>query len=99
MGILEGGIIAALFFLAGRFLPGRKRHKLPKPKPAMCSCSHELSFHDPETKHCHAQVRHKTKEIDTPLGGNATWEQVQCPCRQYIGPEPLPPEYFAPEIS
>ena len=77
-------------WLSRRILDLRLRglNKLP-PKPA-CSCGHAVSFHDPETKRCHGKVHEKDYA--------GFWNWVQCTCRRYDGPEPLP-EFYAPELN
>ena len=87
--MLEGAVIALVFFLLGRFLPGRRRGR--KPVEAVCGCRHHHSFHDPQTRACaYAERRY--------LGNGRYGPPERCPCRQYAGPEPLP-EYYAPEIA
>lgn len=95
MGILEGGLVAVICFLLGRYLPARKRHAEKPPKP-VCGCAHHYSFYDPETSECHGAVDEPTK-FDA-YGHEIAWKKVQCACRHYTGPEPLP-EMYAPEIS
>lgn len=93
-------ITGALILLAGiligaiaRSLPARR--KSPKPVTAVCGCRHHHAMHDSETGHCHAQVDEPARYD---AYGNATaYTKVQCSCRRYSGPEPLP-SYYAPEI-
>jgi len=94
MGMLEGAAIALAFLLIGRFLPGRRRHRVKKVQPA-CGCGHHYSFHEPDNGACHATEELRT---GTDKRGYGLYEQVTCQCRQYSGPQPLP-EYFAGEIQ
>ena len=70
-----------------------KPRKDPKP---VCGCSHHYSFHDPKSGNCHGFVNGEPVKYDA-FRDPTAWAQVQCPCRQYSGPMPLP-EYFAPEL-
>lgn len=67
-----------------------RARELRGPDP-VCGCKHHLSFHDAETGQCHEQVLVKAP-------GQERKERVACPCRRYIGPEPLG-GYFVPEIT
>jgi hypothetical protein len=107
MGIdmLIGAAIFAAGALLGRFLPARKRG--PKPIKPICGCSHHHSMHDPETGQCHGLVSGgetaardaKNNPVLDDFGYvQKTYAKVQCSCRRYSGPEPLP-EYSAPEIG
>jgi hypothetical protein len=60
------------------------------PEP-VCGCKHHLSFHDSVTGQCHERVLVK-------VPGQEHKEREACPCRRYVGPEPLG-GYFVPEIS
>ena len=94
MVLLEGAGIALCFFLLGRFLPGRR--KAPGPPKPVCGCRHHHSFHDPSTGECHGLVDKPTRY--TVAGIPVAWAEVQCACRRYSGPVPLP-EVYAPEIG
>lgn len=74
--IFFGGLLAGLVV---RSLP-RRRSAAPTPT---CQCRHPRSQHDPESNKCHDQVHRSSTGQRT-----SRWEQ--CPCRQYVGPEPLP---------
>ena len=97
---LEFAAVALVGVLLGRFLPNRR--KGPKPAKAVrpvCGCGHHHSYHDPKTSECHGQVRGKAiKFTDYASRDPVAWEQVQCSCRQYSGPVPIP-EFYAPEIT
>jgi hypothetical protein len=95
--VITGALILAAGILAGwllRSLPAR--HREPEPVEAVCGCEHHHAMHDPETGHCHAQVDKPTKYDE--CGDPVAFTKVQCPCRQYSGPEPLP-TVFAPGIA
>ncbi|MFI6457163.1 hypothetical protein ACIBF6_37105 [Streptosporangium amethystogenes] len=77
----------------------------PVPKEPICGCSHHIAFHDLATGQCHSQVRVVTKwgrleddHAPDTEGIPVEWENQQCPCRRYSGPEPLTTLY-APELS
>lgn len=95
--MLEGAGIALVFFLLGRLMPGRRKARLSRQPEPVCGCGHHHSYHDTGTGECHKAVNGKPVHRDK-YGIWDAWEQVQCPCRQYSGPVPLP-EYFAPEIG
>lgn len=94
-------ITGALILLFGialgwllRSLPPRR--KGPKPIEARCGCRHHHSMHDPETSRCHARVDEPaTYDLD---GDPTSFRKVQCSCRRYSGPEPIP-SLYAPEIA
>jgi len=88
-----GAAIFAAGLVSGRFMPGRRKTGAPKPVEAVCGCDHHHSFHDPATGRCAGQVY-----IDGSRGSYGVARHVQCTCRQYSGPVPMP-EYFAPEIA
>ena len=100
---IEVGVAVVVGLLLGRFLPNRRKAPKP-PKPArpvrpVCGCGHHHSFHDPKTGECHGQVRGEPTEFDRyPSRSPVAWAQVQCSCRQYSGPVPMP-EFFAAEIT
>jgi hypothetical protein len=95
--IIEGAVIALAGVAVGRFLPNRR--KGPKPPQPVCGCTHHHGFHDPQTGECHGVVRGEPIEFDAYAARNpVAWAQVQCSCRQYSGPVPIP-EFYAPEIT
>lgn len=83
VSLAVGGGLLVVGFIAGR--AGRTRRR-PKPVEAVCQCRHPYALHDPKTGTCHG-----TEERDVDIDG---WydhaEHVQCGCRVYTGPEPLP---------
>ena len=97
--LLEGALIAIGAFLAGQWLPRphRRRYKPPKPVRPVCGCRHHYSFHDPRTGECHGKMDGKPIKYDEWKDPTA-YEQINCTCRQYTGPTPLP-EVYAPEIT
>lgn len=99
--MITGAVLVALGILAGwilRSLPGRRAApKAAVPPQASCGCGHHHSYHDAESGECHQMVNGKPLKRDR-FGEWDSWEQVQCPCRRYSGPVPLP-EYYAPEIA
>jgi len=97
---IEVGVAVIVGVLLGRFLPNRRKTPKPaKPPRPMCGCGHHHSYHDPATGECHGQVRGKAIEFnDYTSRDPVAWEQVQCSCKVYSGPVPLP-EYFAPEVT
>lgn len=84
--MLEGALILLAGIVIGRFVPARRRKpKPPKPVKPICGCGHGFHDHGPQDPYaCHARVS---------LGGSYR----DCTCQRYAGP--VPPEYFAPEIS
>ncbi len=104
-GMLVGALIFALGALSGRYLPARRRG--PKPVKPICGCGHHHGMHDPETGRCHDLVKGNAVAVRDAEGDpvldwdgdvQKTYEKIQCGCRRYSGPEPLP-ELFAPEIT
>lgn len=105
---LAGGGLVVAGVLLGRFLPARRRGpKPPKPVQPICGCGHHHGMHDPETGHCHDLVKGGATAVKDAKGNpvkdaygyvQKTYEKIQCGCRRYSGPEPLP-EYFAPGIT
>lgn len=92
--MLTGAALLAAGWMTGRFVPARRRPpKQPKP---VCGCGHEIAYHDPKTSECHGRVEEATKY--DPFGSATAWKRVQCTCRQYDGPTPLPTIY-APEVT
>lgn len=95
--MITGALILLLGTALGWFLRSLPaRRKGPKPIEALCGCEHHHAMHDAGTGHCHSQV-------DEPLTYNAcgsptSFRKVQCPCRRYSGPEPIP-SLYAPEIA
>ena len=72
-----------------RFMPNRRRRpKPPKPIQPICGCGHHLAQHDAKKGTCHARISADKYDI----------ERMQCTCRQYSGPLPVP-EFFASEIA
>jgi hypothetical protein len=92
--MLTGGGLLAIGFLVGRFAPARRR--FPQPLKPVCGCDHELAYHDPATGTCHGTVKEPTRYDE--YGDAIAYKTVQCTCRQYDGPTPLPMMY-APEIT
>lgn len=91
--------LAVLMFPLG-FIAGRNRRpRRIKPVRPVCGCEHELAYHDPASGQCHKLVKGKEIKWDDEDPRYARgWERVQCQCRRYTGPQPLP-EYYAPEIT
>jgi len=86
--MVEGALILLAGMALGAVLE-RLRKRPRRPSGPTCACGHELAFHDPASGRCHAEWWiHK----------NVRDHLVKCPCRRYVGPEPLP-EFFAPEIA
>ena len=93
---IEVGVAVIIGVLLGRFLPNRRKGPKPPPEP-VCGCGHHHGFHDPATGECHSLTRGEPVKYNTYQEPMA-YAQVQCPCRTYSGPIPLP-EYFAPEVT
>jgi hypothetical protein len=95
---IEVGVAVIVGVLLGRFLPNRRKGPKPRKQPEpICGCDHHHSYHDPKTGECHGLVQGdpvRYNEYDRPMA----WEQVQCSCKQYSGPQPLP-EFYAPEVT
>ncbi len=95
---IEVGVAVIIGILLGRFLPNRRKGPKPlKPVRAVCGCSHHHGFHDPRTGECHGQVDGNPVAY-YPGGSPSAWKQVQCSCKQYSGPVPMP-EYYATELA
>ena len=92
---LEFAAVALIGVLVGRFLPNRR--KTPEPVRPVCGCGHHHSYHDLASSECHATVRGKAIKFNA-WAEPMAWDQIQCSCKQYSGPVPLP-EYFAPEVT
>ena len=96
---IEVGVAVIIGVLLGRFLPNRRKGPKVKAVKPVCGCGHHHGFHDPATGECHGTVRGEATEFDDYASRNpVAWAQVQCSCRQYSGPVPMP-EYYAPELS
>lgn len=83
-------VVVAVMFLAGVAVGGLAfRRRAPDPVGAqpVCGCTHHLSMHDPETGHCH-DIR--VQRSFQPKGDGHSYDKEDpCPCRRYVGPEPL----------
>jgi len=101
LSLLEGAGILAVGALSGRFWPARRRGRKVKPVKPFCGCEHHYSYHEPAAigapTVCHAQVKGQITKWDG-YGTACGWEMLQCTCKQYTGPEPLP-EYYARPLS
>ena len=97
---IEVGVAVIIGVLLGRFLPNRRKGPKPaEPVEPYCGCDHHHSFHDPKTGECHGRVRGEPTKFDDYASRNpVAWAQVQCSCKQYSGPVPMP-EFYAPELS
>lgn len=73
-------LLGALLPLVG-FVVGRLATRRPREPYHVCSCGHELSFHDPATNACHY--------ADVELV-NGAHQAFRCACLQYVGSRPLP---------
>lgn len=81
-------LTGAVIFLSGtvfgaglRSLPPRRHAPRPTvPTVPACQCGHPRALHDRATDQCHDRV---------PLHRGSSYYD-RCPCRQYVGPEPLP---------
>lgn len=87
--MLTGGVLFLLGVLVGRFLPARSPARPEPPKP-ICACGHPLSNHNPKTRACNVATIRLVNSREVGRGN--------CPCLQYVGPEPLPTVY-APEVT
>lgn len=71
----------------------QQRRRLDQGDYTCQGCSHNLSFHDPDTKQCNAKVKQASKwEYDPDYHNQAVaskFEYVQCSCRQYVGDQPV----------
>jgi hypothetical protein len=108
--MIEGALIALVSALAGgafgRYLRFT-RHPRNKPVKPICGCKHHFSFHDPKTGECHGLVDgygtpirdEKDRPVKDVYGDvQKSYSKVQCSCRHYAGPEPLP-SLYANEIA
>lgn len=66
---------------------GRRRGAKADPFAPVCTCRHWLSYHDPETGHCHGTRNGDPLAYDE-LNYPTAWKQEPCTCRQYVGPLP-----------
>lgn len=86
--MIEGALVFAAGLLAGVVLPYLPRRRRPREPRPLCQCRHPRALHDPATNLCHDRVESYDGSDDS----------VQCPCRQYVGPEPLP-AVFSPGLE
>lgn len=94
--IIVALICAFIFYHMGSY-NGKQQAAVPaapKPVQPVCGCRHHFSFHDPKTGECH-NYQEGVVERDVKTGSTT---MIQCKCRRYVGPEPLP-DLYAPEIS
>ena len=92
--------IILIFSGAGATLVGIVIGRIQRPKRTsnskpMCGCGHALALHDVDSRKCHGTI---TRPHYWASGSRNGREHVDCNCRQYDGPQPLP-EFFAPEIA
>lgn len=85
------GILAA-GWATGRITKPNRR--TPKPVKPLCSCTHPLSSHDPDSNTCHDTIEQATEwdELGDPVG----YQRVPCPCRKYDGPRPIEEMFSQP---
>lgn len=85
-------IVAAVLLAcsaAGGFSLGRRRRRRDDgAEQPICTCTHGLAFHDPDTNKCHGTVNGRASEWSGLTGRPIAWYQVPCQCRQYVGPIP-----------
>jgi hypothetical protein len=101
---LQDLLEVAAALLAGLAIGRRRRRRFPtqpaKPRAPLCSCTHGLNYHDVETGLCHAKIPTggSTLTVFDDQGRNLGEERqlMDCPCRRYIGPEPLPDLWIPP---
>jgi len=94
-GLITGAAISAGAMVAQRIsmaIPARRRRA--KPIAPVCGCEHHRSFHEDGTGPCH----HMNYAGYEETADAYRRVHVQCGCRAYSGPVPLP-EYFAPELT
>jgi hypothetical protein len=93
----------------------RRAPKAPKPIEPVCGCGHHHAMHDADGTCNQIDVHTVTvSEVALTGDGKPIYDswnepvknehvvetaKVPCQCRRYSGPEPLPPQYFAPEVS
>lgn len=87
--MITGAVIALVCLFIGILIGRlRRRPRLSEPAKvkALCEgCNHHRSFHNKHSDKCeHSYV--------------ADYQERKCTCQEYMGPEPLPPQYFAGEI-
>jgi hypothetical protein len=90
--MLAGAVTFATGLITGvvvRSLPAHRREPKPPPVP-LCQCDHPRALHDSATNECHQQVQRWST-------ARGTFHEP-CPCRQHVGPEPLP-SMFHPGIE
>jgi hypothetical protein len=97
--MLTGGALfaagSAATYLYFRFAPSKALTPIePSPEP-ICGCEHHLSLHDPTNGGCSGKAREGLKYTN---GRMTNWNWIPCPCKQYVGPQPLTTIY-APEIT
>lgn len=93
--------------LIGRILEHRRElaaSPSSDPSEPACGCGHHIAFHDPKVGKCHDQAKVPVRWQIEPQADGGTkqvpveWEARPCPCRRYVGPEPLATLY-APEMA
>lgn len=81
-------VVGVVIFVVG-VVVGRVRRRRPNDAPVgaapVCGCRHHLSMHDPQTGLCHGVAW----RLHTPPKGQTFDLKDECPCRHYVGPEPL----------
>jgi hypothetical protein len=94
--LVQDIVILSVGLFLGMLLRMRQNSSAKLPE-AVCGCEHHHAMHDPVTGHCHALINGEPLKYNSWKEPTA-WTQVQCPCRRYSGPEPLP-VYYAGEIA
>lgn len=62
----------------------------------VCTCEHGYSFHDENG--CHQTVKWEIRDYLSTRWGGFT-KHIECRCKTYVGPEPLPTYYHPLEIG
>lgn len=85
LDLINALTVGGIFTAGAVFGRVTRRPKPPAPDLPVCSCGHGYGTH--ENIGCADTVKRKRWNS---LGDPAGFEWVQCPCRVYDGPEPLP---------
>jgi hypothetical protein len=90
-----GAVIAGVGLLIGERRGRRRKARPAEPKP-VCGCTHHRALHDVDDGICHGTVARQLWNDRNLLAG---MEHVPCPCRRYVGPEPISSLWTPPLLT
>lgn len=95
ISLVTGAALLGAGLLVGYWRGRRARRPAPEPKP-VCGCEHHMALHDRETGVCNGAI---TVELWNRHNERAGRRQDPCPCRQYVGPEPITSVWAPPLLA